>query len=99
MPPTLLPASGSNYNLEVLIVNVLGVAARLVGIAAFVMLIVAGYQYLTSIGDPKKAETASKTFTGAVTGIALIIVGWLVIKLLESVTGANLTDIDLKFGP
>ncbi|MBI2010510.1 MAG: hypothetical protein HYS86_05065 [Candidatus Chisholmbacteria bacterium] len=96
-PPTLLPGSGA-YNLDTLIQNLLGVAARLIGIAAFIMIVVAGYQYLTSMGDPKKTETAQKTFTGAVIGITLIIVGWLAIRLLEALTGANLTEINLKFG-
>lgn len=90
-PPTLL-------NLEIIITNLLGVLARLAGIAAFIMLIVGGFQYLTSTGDPKKTEMAGKTIGAAIAGLAIIIIGWMALKLIQEITGVNLTHFTLKLG-
>jgi len=91
-PPTLA-------NLEIQIQNILGVLARLVGIAAFIMLIVGGFQSLNSSGDPKKTELASKTITGAIVGLAIVIIAWLGIRLIEQITGVNLTQPSILFKP
>ena len=86
-------------DLEAVVTSILGIAARLVGIAVFIMLIVGGFQYLTAMGDPKKVEGAMKTITGAIVGIALIIGGWLLIIILEQVTGVDLTTFSLCINP
>jgi len=91
-PPKLLELEGT-------ITNLLGILARLVGIVAFIMLLVGGFQYLTSAGDPKKTEVAGKTLGGAIAGIAIVIIGWMGLKLIESITGANLTNFSLEFMP
>lgn len=85
-------------DLEVIITSVLAVIARLVGIAVFIMLIAGGYNFLTSGGDPKKAEVAQKTITGAIIGIVIIIGGWFFLNILNEVTGVNLTCLSLSFG-
>jgi TRAP-type C4-dicarboxylate transport system permease small subunit len=93
---TTLPSVPNLSDIDTLVQNLLAVLARLIGIASFIMLIVGGFQHLTSTGDPKKAELANKTLTGAVTGIFILIGGWLLIKLIEVATGVNLTkDISI----
>jgi len=46
-----------------IIENIFGLAIRLAGILAFIMLILGGFRYLTSGGDAKAAESARKTLT------------------------------------
>lgn len=88
--PTLL-------DLEKIVAGLLGILARLVGIAVFVMLIIGGFNLLTAGGDPKKAEKAQKTITGAVAGIAIVVGGWFLLQILEQITGAKITILDLSF--
>lgn len=97
MPLSGDPSVPDLPDLESVVSTLLGVAARLIGLAAFVMILFAGFQFLTAAGDPKKAEAAQKTLTAAVVGIFLIILGWLALKLLEQLTGTTLTQFDLSF--
>jgi hypothetical protein len=67
------------------------VIASLAGIAALAMLIVGGFRYLSSGGDPKAAAAARNTMTYAFIGILLLIGTWLILKILENITGVTLT--------
>ncbi len=86
-------------DLQLIIQSLLAVAARLIGIAAFVMLIVGGFQMLTASGDPKKTEQGQKTITAAIVGIAIVVGGWFALTILEQLTGAKITILNLCFTP
>ena len=75
--------------------NILGVAARLAGLAALIMVLVAGFKYLTSAGDPKAAEGAKHTLTWAVFGLAALVGAWFILRLVEALTGAKVTEFDI----
>lgn len=53
--------------------NGLNIAYFAVGIVAVIIVIYAGFQYVTSNGDSSKASTAMKTILYAVIGIAVVI--------------------------
>lgn len=75
------------------IVNaILGLSA----IALFVMLILAGFKYLTSGGDPKAVEGAKNTLTYAIFGMVAIVLSFLVLKLIENLTGAKVTQFNIR---
>lgn len=78
--------------LECIFQTILNLTIRLAGLALFVMLIIGGFKYLTSGGDPKSKEVAQKTITSAVLGLVLIFVGWLVFRFIEEFTGVNVTE-------
>ena len=50
----------------------LNIAYSLVGAIAVIVVIYAGYQYMTSNGDSGKAQTAMKTILFAVIGIVVV---------------------------
>jgi len=75
-----------------IIENIFGLAIRLAGILAFIMLILGGFRYLTSGGDAKAAESARKTLTYAILGLVLIIAAWFILKFLNEFTGVDLTE-------
>ena len=64
-------------------------------IAVFIMILVAGFQFLTSGGDPKGVTAARTTFTYAIIGAILVVVVWLVLTLIEAVTGVEVTVVNL----
>jgi hypothetical protein len=76
--------------------NILGAMIPLIGFLAFVMILVGGFKILTSGGDPKGIAGGRQTITLAVAGIALSIVAWLVLVLVENITGVRVTQF--KFG-
>lgn len=67
--------------------NVVSVAVTLAGLAIFVMLIIGGFKYLTSGGDPKAQEQAKNTMTYAVLGLVLIIAAYLILNFVATFTG------------
>ena len=76
--------------------NVLQAMIPFIGIVSFVMILVGGFKILTSSGDPKGIAGGRQTITLAVAGIALAIISWLVLVLVHSVTGVDVTQF--KFG-
>jgi hypothetical protein len=74
---------------------ILNIAIRLAGIAAFIMLIVGGFQFLTAGGDPKKTQAASSTLTYAIFGLVAVIAAWFIILFIEKFTGINVTQFEI----
>lgn len=67
------------------------------GVALFVMLVVGGFNFLLSGGDQKKLEAARGTLTNAVIGLVVIVLAFLIIKTIETFTGAPVTIFQLGF--
>lgn len=82
-------------NIVPIIANIIKLLAPAAAIAVFVMILVAGFQFLTSGGDPKGVAAARTTFTYAIIGVILIVVVWLILTLIERVTGVNVTFVNL----
>lgn len=88
MPPTL-------DKLGVVFENLVSALLALGGVALFVMLLLGGFKYLTSGGDPKKAEEAKKTLTYAIGGLVLLVGSFLILQLIQDITGANVTEFNI----
>jgi hypothetical protein len=76
-------------NLRDLFSNVVSVLVALAGVVLFVLIVMAGLKFITSGGDPKAVEGAKKTLTYAVGGLVVILLSYLVLLLIERVTGLN----------
>ncbi|MBI3397083.1 hypothetical protein HY045_01255 [Candidatus Woesebacteria bacterium] len=93
--PVSCPSSGNCsptiQGFEALFRNIVIPLLGFGGIVLLIMLLLAGFKYLTSEGDPKKVEGAQKTITYAIGGFVALTLAFLVIKTIEIVTGAPLT--------
>lgn len=87
-PNGIVPIS----SLETLFSNVLSVAAAFGGILLFIIIMVAGFKFVTSGGNPKAVESAKNTLTYAIIGAVLLASAYLIILLIQQFTGANLTN-------
>jgi len=67
--------------------NVLKIAVRLAGLAVFVMLLIGGFKYLTSGGDPEKKAQAKATITWAIFGFIILLLGWFILRFIAEFTG------------
>ncbi|MEA3354926.1 MAG: hypothetical protein U9Q63_00360 [Patescibacteria group bacterium] len=79
--------------LEGIFEHILGLVITLGGIALFIMLIVGGFKYLTSGGDPKKTASASSTITMAVVGLLVAIGSWFILQFIADFTGIDLETL------
>jgi hypothetical protein len=69
--------------------SILGAAIPFAGIVLFIVLVIGGFQFITSGGDPKKAAAARNTLTYAIIGIVLLALAYLVIVIIAEFTGAE----------
>jgi len=56
-----------------LITNVLNVIYFVLGIIAVIMIIIAGYNYMTADGDPQKAQKGLRTILYCAIGLVVVI--------------------------
>jgi len=57
------------------------------GIVLFVMLIIGGFYFITSNGDPRKVEGAKATITYAIGGIVLLALAFFIIQVIAFFAG------------
>ncbi|KKT77971.1 MAG: hypothetical protein UW73_C0009G0070 [Microgenomates group bacterium GW2011_GWB1_44_8] len=81
-PPTIC-------DLEFVFVRVVQAAVSLIGLAAFIMLIIGGFKFITSGGDSKATEQARSTITVAIAGIALLVSSIFILKFIQYFTGVD----------
>lgn len=75
--------------------NIIKLLAPAAGIAFLIMLLVGGFQFVTSGGDPKAAGQARATLTFAIIGIILVVASWLILTIIRAVTGVDVTTVDI----
>lgn len=77
--------------------NILKAIIPLVGLVAFCMILAGGFKILTSGGDAKGLQAGKQTITLAIGGIVLAILSWLILLLVENITGAKVTQFKFSF--
>lgn len=60
------------------------------GLILFAMIIIAGFQLLTSAGEPKKMEAAKQRLTWGIIGFVVIFVSFWIMKILEFLLGIQI---------
>ena len=70
----------SNITLLELVVNILNWVIAFSAVLSVVMIISAGFQYITSMGDEEKIGKATSTLIFAIVGMVLVFIAPLVIQ-------------------
>lgn len=83
-------------SLTPLITNVIKAIVVFSGVVLFVMLLVGGFLFLFSAGDQKKLEKAKGTITGAFTGLLVLVGSYLILLLIEKITGVKVTTFGIQ---
>jgi TRAP-type C4-dicarboxylate transport system permease small subunit len=81
--------------LEWIFQNIVVSILSLAGIALFIMLLVGGFKYMTSGGNPENAAAAQKTITYAIVGIIIIALAYLILVFISTFTGADTTNFSV----
>lgn len=79
------PATFQDF--EGIFANILRIAIRLAGLAVFVMLLIGGFKFLTSGGNPEAKAKASQTITWAIIGFVVLILAWFILRFIAEFTG------------
>ena len=79
-------------SLECVFENAIKAFLGLAAIILFVIILVAGFKYTTSGGDPKAVQSAKMTLTYAIGGIVLIVLSFLILQFISVFTGADVTE-------
>ncbi len=75
--------------------NIISLLVPAAAIAFLLMLIIGGFQFLVSGGDPKAAAGARSTLTYAIIGIILVVISWLILLLIKNITGVDVTTVQI----
>lgn len=73
--------------LECLVANVLASAITVIGIVAFVMFLIGGFQVLTAGANAKGMEQGKNSISFAVLGIVLALASFLILNVIANLTG------------
>ena len=88
LPPTI-------SDLETVFSSVISLALTAAGLAAFVMLIVGGFQFLTAGGDKETTQKAQKTLTYAITGLVVALSAWILLNFLGNFLGLDFSPFSI----
>ncbi len=80
---------------ECIFANLLRIIMPLASLAAFVMLLVGGFQYLTSAGNPEQTKKAQGIITTAIIGLVTLLGIWFVFRIINTITGLNLLQFEV----
>lgn len=69
-------------NLPEFIVNTINWFIGFAAVLSVVMIIVSGFQFVTSFGDPKKISKATSSLVFAIVGVVLVFVAPLIIQFI-----------------
>lgn len=64
-------------------------------IAFFLMLLVGGFQWITSGGDKASVEAARNRLTQALVGLVILFAVFAIIAVVEAIFGINILSIDI----
>jgi len=78
---------------EAVFQNLVSALVSLAGLALFVMLLIGGYKYLMSAGDPEQTASARSTMFYAIVGIVVMISTFIILRIIAWFTGVDV----LKF--
>jgi len=83
-------------SLESLISNAITGITAFAGVAILATIVISGFTFLFSGGDAKQLEKAKNSFTYAVIGLIVIVSAYLILSLIELLTGAKVTEFNLN---
>lgn len=63
--------------------NAISILMYIAGILAVIFILVGAFQYVTSTGDPSRAEAAKRTITLAVAGLILALSAYAIVNLIS----------------
>jgi len=67
---------GNNQDIRVTIAEIINIVLEFIGLIFFVLIIFAGFQYMTSGGNEEKTKQAVRLLRNAIIGFVIILMAW-----------------------
>lgn len=64
------------------LIAILGYIFSLIAAISFLMIVIGGFRYVISIGDPQKITTARKTITYSIVGLAISLSAVVIVRIV-----------------
>lgn len=90
------PCPGGLNEIEGVFSSLISVIVGLGFIIMLVFIVMAGFKYLTSGGEPKALQAAHHALVWAILGIVFMAIAWLVLQLIQAFTGIDVTIFNIK---
>lgn len=71
-----------NRDLVSFVVSIINVVLGFLALIALIIVLVAGFQWMISGGDPKKVESAQKSIRAGIIGIVVIFLAWAIVTFV-----------------
>jgi len=84
--------------LPTLISNIINLALVVGGIMVFLVIVFAGFEFITAAGDPKKLENAWNKIWQALLGLVIIAASMALITIFENLFGIDIRN-PIIYGP
>ena len=84
-----IPNPLGTYDLQYIVTQVFNLAFGLAGLIALIYLIIGGYQYITSSGNPDAAEAAKGTIVNSIIGLIIVLTSFLLVNFALRQIGAG----------
>lgn len=88
----------TDAKLGVLFTNILPYVFGIAGIVLLVYLIIGGFGFMTSRGDPKSTQIAQSRITNALIGFVIVVFAYTIIQILGQIFGIQGTYFGQIFG-
>jgi hypothetical protein len=76
--------------------NIVGAVVVFVGVVLFVMLVIGGFNFLFSGGDPKQVQKAQGTISAAIIGLVVVVSAYVILNLVFKFTGVDVTKFSIQ---
>lgn len=81
-------------DMAILFTRIVYIVIAVTGMMLFIMLIMGGVKFITAGGEPEKLQSARKTLTFAIAGAVIVACAYLIIILIEKITGVPVSQFD-----
>lgn len=81
--------------IKCVLINIISILSPLLILVAFGVILFAGARLIMAGDDPKQVQASYQTLTYAILGIVGLALAWFALYLIEQLTGAPVTQIDL----
>jgi len=84
-----IPKPFGSSSLQDIVASLINVAFVTAGIVALIYIIIGGYNYITSSGNPEQATQAKSTITYAIIGLIVVFVSFLIVRYVLDKIGVG----------
>ena len=89
-PSSQFPSNNPDQFVGLVVSRFLLFAIGAAGLVFFVRLLIAGFSYMTSLGDPAKLQGASKELTNAAIGFFIVLTSFFIIQIIQTIFGLDI---------